>query len=111
MQGEYSSCPETGHRICFDPVFVELSSKTPEISNYKNDEKKILLPNLELIMVFIDFRIQLRNVSILYATFFFFLNFWRTLVLFVGPLIPLFRTSGDVSSGFQSQSGFCLIRA
>ena len=24
---------------------------------------------------------------------------------FVGPLIPLFWTSGDVSSGFQSQSG------
>ena len=24
---------------------------------------------------------------------------------FVGPLIPLFRTSGDVSSGFQRQSG------
>ena len=31
--------------------------------------------------------------------------FWRTWVLFVGPLIPLFWTSGDVSSGFQSQSG------
>ena len=30
---------------------------------------------------------------------------------FVGPLIPLFWTSGDVSSGFQSQSGFCLIHA
>ena len=28
----------------------------------------------------------------------------------MGPLIPLFGTSGDVSSGFQSQSGFCLIR-
>ena len=27
-----------------------------------------------------------------------------------GRLMPLFRTSGDVSSGFQSQSGFCLIR-
>ena len=26
-------------------------------------------------------------------------------VLFMGPLIPLFRTSGDVSSGFQSQTG------
>ena len=26
-------------------------------------------------------------------------------VLFVGPLIPLFWTSGDVSSGFQSQGG------
>ena len=37
--------------------------------------------------------------------FFFNLNFWRTQVLFVGTLIPLFWTSGDVSSGFQSQSG------
>ena len=32
-----------------------------------------------------------------------FFYFWRTWVLFVGPLIPLFWTSGDVSSGFQSQ--------
>ena len=29
--------------------------------------------------------------------------------LFLGPLVPLFWISGDVSSGFQSQSGFCLI--
>ena len=37
---------------------------------------------------------------------FLYLNFWRTdTSLFVGPLIPLFWTSGDVSSGFQSQSG------
>ena len=28
----------------------------------------------------------------------------------MGPLEPLFWISGDVSSGFQSQSGFCLIR-
>ena len=27
----------------------------------------------------------------------------------LGPLVPLFCISGDVSSGFQSQSGFCLI--
>ena len=27
----------------------------------------------------------------------------------LGPLIPLFGISGDVSSGFQRQSGFCLI--
>ena len=27
-------------------------------------------------------------------------------MLFVGPLIPLFWTSGDVCSGFQRQSGF-----
>ena len=31
-----------------------------------------------------------------------FLNFLRTYVLFVGQLIPLFWTSGDVSSGFQN---------
>ena len=27
----------------------------------------------------------------------FFFNFWRTCVLFVGPLIPLYWNSGDVS--------------
>ena len=27
----------------------------------------------------------------------------------LGPLVPLFWISGDVSSGFQSQRGFCLI--
>ena len=32
-------------------------------------------------------------------------KFWRTQVLIVGPLIPLFWTSDDVSSGFRSQSG------
>ena len=29
---------------------------------------------------------------------------------FLGPLVPLFWISGDVSSGVPSQSGFCLIR-
>ena len=35
----------------------------------------------------------------------FFKNIWRTEVLFVGPLIPLFWTSGDFNPGFQSQGG------
>ena len=35
----------------------------------------------------------------------FFKIFWRTHVLFVGPLIPLFWTSGNVCPGFQSQGG------
>ena len=39
----------------------------------------------------------------------FFKSFWRTHVLFWGPLVPLFWISSDVASGFQSQSGFCLI--
>ena len=42
--------------------------------------------------------------SIGFFFFFFCLNFWRTKVLFVGPLIPLFWTCGDVCSGFQSQA-------
>ena len=37
--------------------------------------------------------------------FLFFFKFWRTHILFVGPLIPLFWTSGG---GFQSQGGYCL---
>ena len=41
--------------------------------------------------------------------FFFFFKFLLDTCPFVGPLIPLFWTSGDISSGFQSQSGFCLI--
>ena len=36
---------------------------------------------------------------------FFFSNFWMTWVLLVGPLIPLFWTSGNVCPGFQSQDG------
>ena len=49
--------------------------------------------------VFSEFRFKL-----------FLKRFWRTHVLFGGPLVPLFQISGDVASGFQSQSGFCLIR-
>ena len=33
-------------------------------------------------------------------------NFWRTSILFVGPLIPLFWTSGVICPGFQSQGRF-----
>ena len=41
----------------------------------------------------------------------FFRNFWRTSVVFVGPVIPLFWTSGDVCPGFQNQGGSPLLRA
>ena len=37
--------------------------------------------------------------------FFFFLKFLADTCPFLGPLVPLFWISGDVSSGFQSQSG------
>ena len=39
-----------------------------------------------------------------------FFNFWRTQVLFAGPLITLFWTSGDVCSGFQSVDMLLLSR-
>ena len=42
--------------------------------------------------------------------YFFFLKFLADTCPFLRPLVPLFWISGDVSSGFQSQSGFCLIR-
>ena len=45
------------------------------------------------------------NLFIGIFVFFIDLKFWKTWVLFVGLLIPLFWTSGDVYSGFQSQSG------
>ena len=38
----------------------------------------------------------------------YFFQFLEDTSPFCGALIPLFCTSGDVSSGFQSQSGFCL---
>ena len=41
---------------------------------------------------------------------FFLLNFWADQCPSLGPLVPLLWVSGDVSSEFQSQSGFCLIR-
>ena len=47
--------------------------------------------------------------SIWSRNFFFFLKFLVDTCPFLGPLVPLFWISGDVSSGFQSQSGFCLI--
>ena len=43
------------------------------------------------------------------VSFSFFFKFLLDTCSLLGPLIPLFQTSGDVSSGFQSQSGFCLI--
>ena len=42
----------------------------------------------------------------------FFFGFFKKVFVhlcFLGPLVPLFWISGDASSGFQSQSGFCLI--
>ena len=53
----------------------------------------------------------LPRIDLLLLFFFLnFLNFWRTHVLFVGPLIPLFWTSGDVVPGFQSQGGLaCML--
>ena len=37
--------------------------------------------------------------------FFFLSKFWRTSVLFIGPLIPLLSTSGDICSVFQNKVG------
>ena len=58
----------------------------------------------------LSFSLQLARPFLVFFCFFvFFKSFWRTHVLF-GATGTLFWISGDVSSGFQSQSGFCLIR-
>ena len=44
-----------------------------------------------------------KRITLLSFFLLFYKKNWRTKVLFVGPLIPLFWTSDDVSSGFQSQ--------
>ena len=48
---------------------------------------------------------KLQNVYIRLGETFVFCFFWRAQVPFVGPLIPLFWTSGDVCPVFQSQGG------
>ena len=40
-----------------------------------------------------------------YALTYLVKKFWMTSVLFVGPLIPLFWTSGDICPRFQNRSG------
>ena len=37
---------------------------------------------------------------------YFLFKFWRTSILFVRPLIPLFWTSDDICHGFQIQDEF-----
>ena len=46
-----------------------------------------------------------------FCVLFFFKIFGGHKVLFVGPLVPLFWTSGDVCPGFQSQGGFPRLHA
>ena len=52
----------------------------------------------------------MNNSKRLLSQLFFFFKFLLDTCPFLGPLIPLFRTSGDVSSGFQSRSEFYLIQ-
>ena len=52
----------------------------------------------------------MNSFFLFFFIFLFFLKFLADTCPFLGPLVPLFWISGAVSSGFQSQSGFCLIR-
>ena len=76
--------------------------------NYNGSEVRIFLKNnikKEHILIFSFFFKFLADTHLL----FFKKSFWRTHVHFFGggggPLVPLFWISGDISSGFQSQSG------
>ena len=57
-------------------------------------------------------KLQRTKLKIDVESFFFFFKVFLSDTFtcpILGPLVPLFWISGDVSSGFQSQSGFCLI--
>ena len=47
--------------------------------------------------------IQIKALTTLPVLFVFLFNFWRTSILLMGSLIPLFCTSGVIWPGFQSQ--------
>ena len=49
------------------------------------------------------------NKKVIRICFCFFLKFLADTCPFLGPLVPLFWISGDISFGIQSQSGFCFI--
>ena len=87
-----------------------------QISNYNHFRHTVK----EVVNISVKTRRELIPVTVVSDTFLtlmeffffssFFLNFWRTHVLFVGPLIPLFWTSGDICPGFQSQGGLaCML--
>ena len=54
--------------------------------------------------------VQPINIEIFFFVCLFVFLSTHSHVLFWGHWYPLFWISSDVSSGFQSQSGFCLIR-
>ena len=69
----------------------------------------------QILFIFLAHLIYLYQMCYWSFSFFFKMNF-RSFSFFLsdicpilGPLVSLFWISGDVSSGFQSQSGFCLM--
>ena len=72
-------------------------------------KKSTYLPLMEAI--FVDNKHRANKVSPTLLQYFFFLNLKDTYTYHIlVPLVPLFWIYGDISSGFQSQSGFCLTR-
>ena len=61
-----------------------------------------LLPAIQYKKKFIELKEQVRS-------FYWFTDNFTLMCPILGPLVPLFWISGDVSSGFQSQCGFCHI--
>ena len=70
---------------------VLLPAVLPAVSRYGWNSGKTRKTNLV--------RLTLKNLQL------FFFNFRRASVIFVGPLIPLFRTTGNICPELQSQGG------
>ena len=76
-----------------------LSTNSPNLANSSNLKGKSRLFYIILIQP-IARNLYRKSFSLIRV-----FKFFMDTCPFVGPLIPLFWTSGDVSSGFQSQSG------
>ena len=98
LHREILQLQKKGRRFPFCPVFSLCKAQVKQtVAVYSRLSVGVFL---------FSFLKRFQNLIPKLVMFFLFLkHFWRTWVLFVGPLIPLFWTSGDISSRFQSQSG------
>ena len=91
----------TGPEKCVHGINQFLGCSDNWLISFPSQSRKILKKRTVSLLIF------LFCLSVfLFGSFFKKKNSCRIRVLFVGPLIPLFWTSGDVFPGFQSQGGF-----
>ena len=87
---------------------IDLGSKVTHLSVNGDDAVAMIKHNeIDILKGNFDLK-EMKSRQIFSGNLNFYLSDTFTFPI-LRPLVPLFWISGDVSSGFQSQSGFCLI--